>query len=129
MNSALSGQSKPDILRFTSNGGIDFKGRAYLSKEGDYVVLYHPGLNISGYGATQEEAKDDFMYNLEVHLVQLSEMKPEQRVIELSKYGYKRDSLKHKNFSKSYVDTEGNLKEFFGDSPYEELNIAEKLTA
>lgn len=47
---------------------IDINISVYLFKEGDNVIAYCPSLDLSGYGATQKQAKDSFTIVLKEYL-------------------------------------------------------------
>jgi len=79
-------------------------------------VYYVPSLEISGYGENAEkaflmlrESIDDFFGNL----VMLPKDKLKE---ELAHWGWRRNKLRTKDYSRAYVDSDGDLKNFNADN-------------
>jgi predicted RNase H-like HicB family nuclease len=49
-----------NIIRTDGNRVVNVSIEVQLIQEGDYVVSYCPALELSSFGATEEEAKDGF---------------------------------------------------------------------
>lgn len=84
----------------------------YTDKDTNHIIFFCPSLDVTGYGETKEQAEEVFKFSLtEVfkHLVDLSHKQLED---ELRKCGWKKDRIKNKEYSKTYVDVSGELKEF-----------------
>ena len=79
-------------------------------KEGDHYVVVSPALLVSGYGYSEEEAKQSFQENIETFCEDLVKLSTERRLIELKKLGFTHEKLHNKNFSKLYVDENGVLQ-------------------
>jgi len=79
-------------------------------KDGNYFVCISPALNVSGYGETEEEAKESFMENIDLFCSDLMILSKEKIEHELFKLGFRREKYKTKNFSKLYVDDKGVLQ-------------------
>lgn len=79
-------------------------------KDGDFFVLISPSLSVSGYGKSEEEAKDSFKLNLELFCHDLMTLKKDERDLELKKLGFQREKYHTKNFSKAYIDENGVLQ-------------------
>ena len=89
----------------------------FTGKSGDYWVSILPSLNISGYGATENEAIQDLKYNVEVFSKDLFELDHFQRIDELLKLGWTKHTYFKKQLSTTFVDEKDVLKNF--DSPTE----------
>ncbi len=98
---------------------INFKKRHFEGRicvfdfiDNGHHIAYMPSLNLSGYGDSEHEARQllmDFVVKDFLEgLFTLSEHKINE---ELKKLGWER-SLFFKEFSKSYVDKDGVLREF-----------------
>jgi len=79
-------------------------------KEGSVWVCFSPSLNTSGYGDTKKEALESFQHNLEVFCEYLLKLKTSQQQKELRNLGWKRKIYAKKQFSKAYVDENGDLQ-------------------
>lgn len=97
----------------------------FAGKQGEFWVSYIPSLNISGYGETEEEAIKDMKYNLDVFCEDLFDASQEQREIYLKELGWNRHRHFNRQFSKSFVDENGGLRDF--DNPEQVKQI--KFTA
>src|SRR5690606_39311069 len=80
-------------------------------KDGNYFVCISPALNVSGYGETEEEAKESFMENIDLFCSDLMILSKEKIEHELFKLGLRREKYKTKNFSKLYVRSEEHTSE------------------
>lgn len=81
-------------------------------KEGDFYVFICESLNVSGYGSTRQEADESFKENMKLFCIDLLELSHEQREQELRKLGFQQQKYHNKNFSKTYVDGNGELQNF-----------------
>lgn len=79
-------------------------------KEGDIWVCYSSSLNTSGYGDTKKEAEESFRHNLEVFCEYLLKLKASQQLKELRSLGWESKKYARKQFSKAYVDENGELQ-------------------
>lgn len=100
-----------DTIRFNKNK-ISLKVIIASGKEGDYFVVVSPSLDVSGYGKTKEMAQESFKENIKTFCEDLFKLSKEDRDKELFQMGFHREALKNKNFSKSFVDENGVLKDF-----------------
>lgn len=78
-------------------------------EDGSYVV-YSPSLEMTGYGDTEEEAKEMFSFSMEDYFKSLIKLSHKTIEAELRKYGFKQKKFKSKNYSKLYVDQDGVLQ-------------------
>jgi len=85
---------------------------SFKDKDTNQFVISVPSLEITGYGSTKKRAMemikssiDDFNSNLiNKNINTISSV--------LVKLGWKKSPLRNKNFSKSYIDINGELKDF-----------------
>ena len=104
-----------DSLRINRNKGmIKFQAKLFRFRDKDtrQIVYYMPSLEVSGYGSTPEKAKEMLDFSLDKlfdHLIQLSQHQLED---ELRQLGWSQVEYKKKEFSKSFIDGDGKLKEF-----------------
>lgn len=68
-----------------------------------------PALDISGYGETLEKAEEILKYTLQEFFIHLLKLTPSKLQIELAKLGWRR-GIFNKEYSKTYVDINGELK-------------------
>ncbi|MCY7293162.1 MAG: hypothetical protein LH615_13370 [Ferruginibacter sp.] len=81
-------------------------------KEGDFFVYLSESLNVSGYGKSKEEAEESFQANMKQFCVDLTSLSLENRDKELRILGFVKTKFQNKNFSKTYVDGNGELQGF-----------------
>jgi hypothetical protein len=84
----------------------------FSGKQGDYWVFYVPGINVSGYGKTKEEAEDFLNIEMEVFCEDVMGMSKREKEAFISSLGFAKELFRSKNFSKAYVDADGKLQEF-----------------
>ena len=92
------------------SGKINIKVLTVSGKDGDYFVNISPALLISGYGSSEQEAKESFEHNMEVFCKDLLDLTQENRDLYLFKLGFSKEKFKSKNFSKLYIDENGVLQ-------------------
>lgn len=109
----ITKDSKPrkDIIRIKSNK-IEIGFNILKGKQGDYVLLFCPAVNLSGYGKTVKEADELLKENLLLFSEDILSMNNTEREYFLASLGFKKERYKSKNFSKAYVDEDGILKNF-----------------
>lgn len=88
------------------------------------LILYIPSLNIYSKARTHAEAKDQLDLKVERLLKKLLQLTKPKFSIELKSLGWKQNKFKTKNFSNSYIDNKGLLKDF--DIPVEDKIIQQK---
>lgn len=79
-------------------------------KDGTWVV-YSPSLEVSGYGATKEEAMETFELDMNCLMDSIFEMSIKERQKYLSELGWTKSKYFNKKYSKAYVDEDGMLKD------------------
>lgn len=103
--------------------------RIYYFMDNEHYIAYMPSLQLTGYGASRNEAVDMlFDIVLDDFCENMLELPMEKANNLLASLGWKRNKLFHKRFStSSYVDKEGVLKNF--NLPLETKIESEVLTA
>lgn len=98
-----------ETIRF-KKGKLSASLLVVQGKEFDSFVLFAPTLNLSGYGNTKAEAeemlKESFL-DFGKHFMSLSSTEKDTY---LFKYGFSKEKFKTKNFSKAYIDVDGELQ-------------------
>ena len=100
-----------DTIRVNS-GKIHLHLLVYSGKEEDHFVMVSPSLMVSGYGSSFEEARDSFELNVKLYVSEFAALSLKAKESELLKLGFRQEALHHKNYSKSYIDANGVLKDF-----------------
>lgn len=91
-------------------GNVSIKIITSTGLENDVYVVLSPSILVSGYGATEDEAKESFLHNLKVFVDDILELSQNDRDNYLLSLGFKQERLKNKNFSRAYVDSNGALQ-------------------
>jgi len=85
----------------------------FIDNDTKQIVCIVPSLDLSGYGETEEKAIEMIKFSLNDFFTSfLAEMPYNHKRDYLNSQGWKQNTLKNKEFSKSYVDGDGNLKNF-----------------
>lgn len=84
----------------------------YQDKETNQFIVYIPSLEISGYGETDQKATEMAQNSVKEYLLSLAFMLPKKAESELASLGWKHNRIRNKDYSKSYVDLSGELKDF-----------------
>lgn len=82
----------------------------YRDKDTRQIVLYTPALDISGYGNTEEKAREMLRFSIAELFKLLTSISPKEIEIELASLGWKHNPFKNKEFSKAFVDGDGELQ-------------------
>ena len=85
---------------------------SFLDKDTNMYVSLVPALDISGYGDNIDEAMELVNFSVDEFFNHLTKMPIENISIELSKLGWKKNVFKNKEFSRAFVDIEGELQGF-----------------
>lgn len=83
----------------------------FVDNETKQFICFLPALDITSYGETEEKAQDMLKSCIDDVFEHLTSLSPKALKIELSKMGWKQRIFK-KEFSKAYVDINGDLKNF-----------------
>lgn len=107
--------TKEDYLHVNQREGkVKASVKTYLFQDKDTNLFINiiPSLSLTGYGSTKEKAREmlkNSIDNFNQFLVDLSLPKMDT---ELRKLGWKKSRLRNKEYSKAYIDGDGNLKNF-----------------
>lgn len=83
-------------------GGFSFSLDIYAFKEGDAHIYYSPALDISGYGLTDNEARESLLFSIREYLDY--GIKKRTLVKDLRAHGWKVRSLRQKKFKAPDLD-------------------------
>jgi len=119
--------AKKDTLRISRKGNR-FAGHLtlfkFIDRDTKQTVVYTPSFDISGYGETMEKALEMLKFSIDDLFENLSSLSINKLREELAKYGWKKDALRNKEFSKAFVDIDGSLKNFNAvDDKVERLSL------
>lgn len=98
-----------EILRI-KNGRIRIKVLVSSGMDGDYHVFISPTLLVSGYGDTEEEAKESFKHNMDLFIKDIMSIDKHKRNIYLSSLGFQQEKYRRKNFTNIYADKNNVLE-------------------
>jgi hypothetical protein len=104
-----------DTLQINKNNGkVHTLARIFRYRDRDtrQIVYYIPSLELSSYGSTEQKAFEMLKTSLEDFFGFLIKLSQKQMEAELAKLGWKQEEYKHKEFSKAYVDSSGDLNDF-----------------
>ncbi len=85
---------------------------SFVDKDTNQHIAYAPSLEISGYGNTQQQAEEMLLESVNSFFMQLLDLSIGQLNEMLKNYGWKKDRLRNKDFSKAFVDISGDLNNF-----------------
>lgn len=108
---ALNFKDIKETVRIKGNT-LSIKILSATGKEGEHFVTVSPALLVSGYGSTEEEAKQSFEENLKLFCQDFMKLNQPQRESELFKLGFTKVKFHNKDYSKAYVDENGVLQGF-----------------
>lgn len=114
----ISRTKKPiteDTLRVNRDtGAVTIKGRLakFRDKDTRQMILYIPSLDISGYGATLRKAQEMLRFSVSEYFQYLIKLSKKHLEAELVGLGWKQILYGHKEYSKAFVNSDGELKSF-----------------
>ena len=82
----------------------------FVDKDSHQIVFHIPSIDVSGYGETFEKAKEMLRFAVNDFFEFVVNLKPSEVKIELAKYGWKQRIFQHKQFSKAYINGDGELE-------------------
>lgn len=94
-------------------------------KDSKQITYYLPSLEISGYGSTKHKALKMLNECVEEFFKYLLDLPQYKLQMELSSLGWKHNTIKKKEYSKSAVDIAGQLKNFNIEESKLELGFVE----
>jgi len=96
----------------------------FVDKDTLQWVYYMPALDITGYGKTEEKASEMLKFSIGELFNHLLSLSSKRLQVELSNLGWKRNYFRNKEYSKSYVDIDGELQNFNAiDNKVERLSL------
>jgi hypothetical protein len=105
---ALEEKGLSEKIRINKNK-LSISVKTIRGKDGDHYVMISPTLLVSGYGNTEEEAKESFIHNMEVFCEDLMSVNQEKRENYIVNLGFNKEKLRNKNFTQPYIDKSGVL--------------------
>jgi hypothetical protein len=88
------------------------KAVRFQDKDTKQYVIYVPSHELTGYGATEKKAMEMLKSSIDDFCKYLMNLSVKEMNAEISKLGWKQNRLRKKDYSKAYVDIDGNLKSF-----------------
>ena len=82
----------------------------FRDKDTRQIIHYAPSLELTSYGNDEAKSIEMLKFSISDFFDYLMSMAPKKREKELTDLGWKQNTLKNKEFSKSYVDINGELK-------------------
>lgn len=89
----------------------------FRDKDTNQLIIYLPAFDISSYGETEKKCIEMLNATVQDYFTHLGKLSQKKRESELQKMGWKRNTLKHKEFSRAYIDISGSLQNFNIDDP------------
>lgn len=117
----ITNQFGTESIRFHTEGStisrVDFSIGiiSFLDKDTKMYVTYAPSLEVSGYGVNGEDALSMCKASIDESIEMLGKLPAKKAKEDLEKLGWKQNWIRHKNFSRSYVDVDGVLRGFNAD--------------
>lgn len=84
-----------------SSESIEMDIFAVSGKQGKYHLIFSPTLNVSGYGLSEQEAKESYEFNLKVFCEDVFSLNLKKRHQYILSLGFEQDRIKKRNFSRS----------------------------
>jgi hypothetical protein len=100
----------------------DLHAIKYVDNDTKQFIAAIPSLEVSGYGETDKKAMEMLQFSLDSFGNFITSLTPDNIKKELAKLGWHK-TMFHKDFSKAYVDIEGQLQNFNAEN-----NKIEQLT-
>ncbi len=125
---APKGHGGKDILRVNKAAGkihAVFHLYRFKDKDTNQIIVYCPSIDFTGYGENSDKATEMLKFSILDYFEYLIELPTKQIEEELRKLGWKHDKLLNKQYSKAYVDINGELQNFNAvDNKVERLTLA-----
>ncbi len=83
---------------------------SYIDDDTKQRMAYLPGLELTGYGDTKEQALELLLFSVKEYFRHLSRLSLDEIRSELNELGWKKNELLNKQYSKTYIDIDGQLK-------------------
>jgi len=105
-----SEQLKINFHKRTATANIN--ALSFIDKDTKQHIFYFPAFEITGYGETHAKALEMAKFCINDFIAGLLGLPESKAKQELSILGWKRSNLFHKEYSKAFVDGNGELKNF-----------------
>jgi hypothetical protein len=111
-------QSNQDIVKIsrTKDGktSVNLNARLYrfIDKDTKQIILNIPALGITSYGENEPKAIQMLNFSIDNFFEFIVSLSRKQQEHELQKLGFSKVSHSNKEFSKSHVDSDGDLQNF-----------------
>ena len=84
----------------------------FRDKDTRQIIHYTPCLELNGYGSDETKSFEMIKFSINDFFDHLMSLSSKKREKELNELGWKKSSLKNKEFSKLFIDINGELKSF-----------------
>ena len=84
----------------------------FRDKDTRQIIFYIPSIDISGYGENEDKAMELLNFSVNEYFSYLRGLSQKMLDKELLSFGWEKTKDKKKEFSKSFVDGDGNLRSF-----------------
>lgn len=95
----------------------------YVDKDTKQVVVYIPALEITGYGETVKKAEEMLNFSVQNMFDYWVKLSSKELKKELTELGWKQNVFRSKEYSKAFVDANGELQNFAVDKKVEKLAL------
>lgn len=113
-----------DTLRIKDNHiNASLNALRFRDADTNQIVSYFPSLDISGYGSDPDKAMELAKFSIKEFFTYLLSLSPKKREAELRLLGWKNDKFNHKEFSKAFLNDDGDLKNFAAEGTVERLTV------
>ena len=105
----------PDTLKIdrkTNATSAKVRTFSYVDKDTNQYVCVIPSLDVSGYGSTKDRAQEMLNFSVKELLTYFLDIDVVKMSKELETLGWHKNPLLKKEFSKAYIDGDGELKGF-----------------
>jgi len=109
---SVSENPSQSIFINKSKGHIHGVLKVFQIQDGEFIVVYCPSLNITGYGKTVDEAESMFKDSINDYFESLMVLKKEAIDSELSLLGWDHGYFAKRYENKAFIDKQGVLKNF-----------------
>jgi hypothetical protein len=84
----------------------------FRDKDTNQFLSFCPSLELTGYGETEHKALEMLKFSISDYFDYLIELSPKEIEKELRLHGFTHDKIKNKEYSKVFVEINGDLKNF-----------------
>ncbi|PKR80376.1 hypothetical protein CW751_09900 [Brumimicrobium salinarum] len=118
-----------ELIDFTETfrvkkGVVSARLLSVSGKEDDSFVIFAPTFNLSGYGNTRGEAEEMIKESFDDFVHYFLTLTSSEKELYLFQHGFSKEKFKSKNFSKAYIDENGELQNLkLENQSYELTNL------